>query len=96
MEGLSRKDCSSKANDFRNTKEEIKKKEKTGHTQQDYIGTFDDSPIILSNNRFDLTIFNYYINMTIMNSGNKKRHFDHRILNLSYMIWDRWFKSGKI
>lgn len=74
-------------------KDEIRKNEKTGYTHQDYIGGFSDSPFLLYNYRFNY-IFDYYVNMAIMNSGNEG-HLDQRLLKLSYRIWERWFKTGK-
>lgn len=75
------------------SKDEISKNEKTGYTQQDYIGTFSDSPALYYSCRYNF-IPDYYVNMSIMNSGNEG-HYDERLLRLAYNIWERWFKQGK-
>jgi len=74
-------------------KDEIRKNEKTGYTQQDYIGTLSDSPVLYYNCRFNF-IPDYYVNMSIKNSGNEG-YSDERLLRLTYKIWEKWFKTNK-
>ena len=73
--------------------DQIDKGEATGYTKQVFTGTFGEEPALYHNIRFNI-IMDYFVYMTIMNSG-EEGYQDTRFLRLSYKIYEKWFKSGK-